>query len=85
MSAQRWKRGHQERSRAINRAIEDLAALGPEDGLWALAAATDPAKFLRAVALHIQELREQLRAAAPNTARDVPEPLTNDLQPGTYP
>lgn len=81
MSAERWKRGHQQRSRAINRAIDELAAMGPEDEFWALLASTDPAEFLRAVAAHIRVLR----GATSNTTRDVPGPPSYDPQPETLP
>jgi hypothetical protein len=85
MSAPRWRRGHHDRAIGINRAIERLAALGPEGGLWALLASHDPAGFLRVVADHIQELRDQLRASSPSTARDVPGPHSQDPQPETHP
>lgn len=84
MTSQRFRRIHQERAQRTNRAIQELAALGPEDEFWALLAATDPAGFLRAVAAHIRALRDQL-PAAPNTVRDVPEPLINEPQPETHP
>lgn len=85
MSAHRFKRGHHDRARLINRAIEQLAALGPEGACWSLLASTDPAAFLRAVADHIQELRDELRGATSSTARGVPGPNSPDPQPETHP
>lgn len=72
MTSSRFRSAHQKRSRAITRAIGDLAELGPPDELWSLMAETDPAGFLRAVADHIRALR----AAAVQ-----PPPTTNDPLP----